>query len=381
MRSLWVLLVLLLVPACDAGPGAASAGVGLRDGTLQGQAGALAAIGDSTFAALVTDLSEPGGHFDTDNLISNESSYLHAVTDLAARAVRGGAYVGVGPGQNFSYMTAVRPELAFIVDVRRDNLLQHLWFKALFERSETRLDYLCLMVARSCGGESAGLELGVLVGRVRAAPAVDTVEALIDAVVEHAAGTGVELSEADRTAIRSVHHRFARDGLDLRFNSHGRAPRPSYPTLRQLLLERDREGRQVSYLADEASYRYLARMQAANRVIPVVGDLAGDHAVKAIGREVAGRDLVVSAFYVSNVEYYLFGDGAFHRYVANLQALPLVERSVVIRSYFNRFRPIPQTVPGYASTQLVEPIPALLAAWQEGRVRSYQVLITGTGGR
>lgn len=377
-----VLVVPLLLAACEASGGAPRPGVGIRDdGTLHGPAGALATIGDSAFAALVAELSESGGYFDTDNLISNESSYLHAVSDLEARGVRGGAYVGVGPGQNFSYLAAIRPRMAFIVDLRRDNLLQHLWFKALFERSRTRLDYLCLMVARSCGGESAVLGLEALVGRVDAASPVDTVGALIEAVLEHAAGMGVRLSAADRAVIRSIHRRFARDGLDLRFNSHGRSPRPSYPTLRRLLLERDRRGRQVNYLADEAGYRYLAAMHRDNRVIPVVGDLAGDHALRAIGREVARRDLVVSAFYVSNVEFYLFGDGVFSDYVANLEALPLTDRSVVIRSYFNRFRPIPQTVPGYPSTQLLEPIPTLLAAWREGRVRSYQALIAGTGAR
>lgn len=378
-----VLVVLLLLAACEAGSGGAPRpGVGIRDdGTLHGPAGALATIGDSAFAALVAELSESGGYFDTDNLISNESSYLHAVSDLEAWGVRGGAYMGVGPGQNLSYLAAIRPRMAFIVDLRRDNLLQHLWFKALFERSRTRLEYLCLMVARACGGESAALGLEALVARVDAASPVDTVEALIEAVVEHAAGTGVPLSAADRAMIRSIHHRFARRGLGLRFRSHGRAPRPSYPTLRRLLLERDREGRQVSYLADEADYRYLAALQSENRVIPVVGDLAGGHALRAIAREVARRDLVVSAFYVSNVEFYLFGDRAFPDYIANLQALPVTAGSVVIRSYFNRFRPIPQTVPGYASTQLVEPIPALLAAWQEGRVPSYQALITGTGVR
>lgn len=365
------LVALLLAAACDAG-GASPAARGADAG-----AGRLQAIGDSAFGALVRDLSEPGGYFDTDNLISNESSYLHAVTELEARGVRGGAYIGVGPGQNFSYMAAIRPELSFIVDIRRDNLLHHLWFKALFERSATRLDYLCLMMARSCGGESDGLAIDALLEAVAAAPPVDTVEALIDGVVDHAAGTGVPLSEEDRAVIRSIHRRFAREGLELRFNTHGRAPRPSYPTLRRLLVERDLEGRQAGYLTDEAAYRWLVESQARNRVVPVVGDLAGDHAMAAVGREAARRGLVVSALYVSNVEFYLFGDGVFPRYMANLESLPVGPRSVLIRSYFNRFRPIPRTVPGYVSTQLVETIPALTAAWREGRVDSYRALIVG----
>ena len=57
-----------------------------------------------TFAASIAGLSEPGGYFDTDNLISNERSYLQVVPDLRRLSVRGGAYIGVGPDQNFSYI-------------------------------------------------------------------------------------------------------------------------------------------------------------------------------------------------------------------------------------------------------------------------------------
>ena len=77
--------------------------------------------------------SEPGGYFDTDNLISNESSYLQVVPELRRAGISGGAYLGVGPDQNFTYIAEIRPAIAFIVDIRRDNLLLHLLFKALFQ--------------------------------------------------------------------------------------------------------------------------------------------------------------------------------------------------------------------------------------------------------
>ncbi len=102
----------------------------------------------SSFAAEVAALSEPAGYFDTDNLISNERSYLDVVPDLKKRGVRGGAYVGVGPDQNFSYIAAIRPDVAFIVDVRRDNLLLHLLFKSLFTLARTRVEYLALLLGR-----------------------------------------------------------------------------------------------------------------------------------------------------------------------------------------------------------------------------------------
>src|SRR5471030_874151 len=107
--------------------------------TIQSQA-------PTTFASRVAQLSEPEGVFDADdNLITNERSYLHVMPALHDSGATGGAYIGVGPDQNFSYIAQVRPAIAFIVDVRRDNLLLHLLFKALFELSPTRAEYLALM--------------------------------------------------------------------------------------------------------------------------------------------------------------------------------------------------------------------------------------------
>src|ERR1041385_3332909 len=100
------------------------------------------------FAALVARLSGPGGYFDSDNLVSNETSYLHVIPALKALEVRGGAYVGVGPEQNFSYLAEIRPDLAILIDIRRDNMLLHLLFKAMFETARNRVEYLCLLYGR-----------------------------------------------------------------------------------------------------------------------------------------------------------------------------------------------------------------------------------------
>ena len=76
---------------------------------------------DTAFANLITRLSEPGASFDTDNLISNEASYLHVMGRMREMGVSGGAYIGVGPDQSFSYIAQTRPEIAYIIDIRRDD--------------------------------------------------------------------------------------------------------------------------------------------------------------------------------------------------------------------------------------------------------------------
>ena len=60
----------------------------------------------------------------------------------------GGVYLGVAPDQNFTYMVAVRPRMAFILDIRRGNLLQHLLYKAVFELSADRAEFVSMLFSK-----------------------------------------------------------------------------------------------------------------------------------------------------------------------------------------------------------------------------------------
>lgn len=336
---------------------------------------------DSSFARLVEQLSEPGGYFDTDNLISNETSYLHVLGTMRRLEIQGGAYLGVGPDQNFSYIAQIRPSIAFIVDIRRDNLLQHLFFKSLFALAPTRMAYLCLFFGKPLPNDAdswAERPLQDLVAYLDATPSPpERVQGAVAQVRTQANHAGLSLSEDDLTTIEHIHQRFIEQGLDLRFNSHNRAPNAYYPTYRDLLLETDRTGRLGSYLAREDDYLFIRQMEAENRIIPVVGDLGGEHTLAAIGRYLTKHGERVSAFYTSNVEFYLLRQGRFSRYVENLRMLPWDENSVIIRSYFNRYRGNhPQTVPGYASTQLLQTIESLIQAQDAGGYAEYDDLIS-----
>ena len=335
---------------------------------------------DSAFARLVARLSEPGGYFDTDNLISNETSYQHVLGALRQRSVQGGAYLGVGPGQNFAYIAQIRPRLAVIIDIRRDNLLQHLFFKALFAEARNRAEYLALLHGKPLPDDpaawhDAGIEALVgYIDEVEGTP--EAAEAARAQVQARIPVLGLPLSETDRATIGRIHGTFIQDGLGLRFTSHGRAPRSYYPTYRDLLLETDLTGRHGSFLAREDDFQFIKTMQAEDRLIPVVGDLGGAHALAAIGQYLAEIGETVSAFYTSNVEFYLMRQGSFDRFVQNVETLPRNDDSVIIRSYFNRFSSgHPQTVPGYASTQLLQTIGSLVEEHARGGYRSYWDLV------
>ncbi len=88
-----------------------------------------ASLTNAEFARLMADFSEPGGAFHSDNFTSNEPQ-LVAVAKLLSSRPAGGVYIGVGPEQNFTLIAASRPRLAFVLDIRRQAIVQHLLFKA-----------------------------------------------------------------------------------------------------------------------------------------------------------------------------------------------------------------------------------------------------------
>jgi hypothetical protein len=333
----------------------------------------------SPFAALVAQLSEPPGSFDTDNLISNERSYLQVMPALESPGLRGGVYLGVGPDQNFSYIARIRPALAIIVDIRRDNLLLHLLFKALFERAPTRAEYLCRLFGRAPptsgrGWRTAPIDrLVAYVDRAGRLPAAESARQreMLDEVM---ARFGVPLSDEDRDTIHRFHQAFIDGGLDMRFESLGRRPRSYYPTYRDLLLETDPAGRHANFLAAEDDYQFVRTLEAEDLVVPVVGNLGGETALAAIGRLVARRHQVVSAFYTSNVEFYLFGAGRFQQFVRNLQQLPHGPHSLIIRSVFGgyAYRLAPA---GSYSASLTQPIDKVVGGFADGTIRSYGDLV------
>jgi hypothetical protein len=338
-----------------------------------------AATASTPLASLVERLSEPNGDFDTDNLISNESSYLHVMPALEQGGVTGGVYVGVGPDQNFSYIAHIRPTSAFIIDIRRDNLLLHLLFKAIFAASRNRMEYLSILTGRPAPDRldtwrDASIEK--IVAYLDMAEPATTAWNGSDMERLHASirATGIPMSAADIATIDRFRRAFVQSGLGLQFQSTGRPARDYYPTYRDLLLETDRRGRKLCFLASEDDFQFLKSLEARDGLIPVVGNLSGPKALAGIGQEITRRGEKVSAFYISNIENYLFRDGSFPRFVENVKKLPHSDKSVIIRSLFGGMS-LPESVPGYYSTSAIQSMNEFLANCGSSRCRGYYDLL------
>jgi len=331
-------------------------------------------ISSSQFAQYIDELSEPEGYFDTDNFISNETSYLHVIPELRRQVRPGFVYLGVGPDQNFSYIVHTKPALAIITDIRRQNMLEHLLYKVIFELSSTRAEYLALLFSRETPRVDSRAPLPDVLRAVRNSRTSDSLyRTNLKTIRDRLTKTyGLRLSDDDLGKIEYVYGTLHKQGLDLRFSSIGRNNASNYPTFESILLQTDRAGQLQGYLSTEDLFQWMRRFESENRLIPIVGDFAGPKAFKAVGSLLKKNGLMVSTFYTSNVEYYLFENSQWNPYVENVRSLPLTDDAVFIRAYFsNAAGAHPQNVPGHRSTTVVQSMRDFLRDSASGRIRSY----------
>ena len=330
---------------------------------------------DQEFEQVSLAVSEAPGYFDTDNLISNEISYVHVIPKLKVVTREGGAYLGVGPDQNFTYIVHVQAAFAVIIDVRRDNLLQQLFFKQIIESSTDRWQYLSSLFGKTIPAgfpADAQADVTALIESFRSFSSDPTLFEENFLEIWSAIRTRFPrlTREEDRTTVHNMALAFFEENLQLRFRSHGRRPRPHYPTYEQLITEEDDRGGLNHYLNSESGFQFLKQIQSRNQVVPVIGDLAGPKAVRSVGEYLQRRGHRVSAFYVSNVESYLFQDGRFPVFIENLSHLPMDRDSVIIRSYFNYRRLHPQARPGYVVTSILQRLEGFLRLHEERPYRN-----------
>ncbi len=341
---------------------------------------AILPLSNREFVRLMTYLSEPEGYFDSDNFVSNEAAYLRVLPALRRLGVRGGVYLGVGPDQNYSYISEIKPELAILIDIRRQNALQHLYYKALFQLSANRTEYLERLFGRRLRIDPRLASRAGIVELLKLVDAAPRDESFAGARLSEACRTirqwGLELGDADFEAIRYVAQAFMDGGPDIKFTSYNRPPRPHHPTYRQLLEETDAAGIHCSFLAQEERFEYVRRLHRENRIIPIVGDLGGRVALQRAAAEFRRRGLQVECFYLSNVEFYLFGGNRWQDFVENIRALPWGGNGTLIRSYANMWHPHPAHLPGYYMTTLLEPVQSFLANEASGKDDTYWEMVT-----
>jgi hypothetical protein len=363
----------LALPALLALPAALPAQVTGRAAAAATPAAIPEKLSSAEYWKLLSDISEPGGYFQIeDNFTSNEGEVGQVSTLLRARMPASSVYMGVGPEQNFSYIAAIRPKFAFVVDIRRQAVVQHLMFKAIFEMSKDRADFLSNLFSRP---RPAALDTTTDIRRIWDAywyvpvdPAMQT--KTYGLILDRLTKThGFTLTSDELGQLRYIFDSFTRFGPEISTrgasSARGGGNNRSFADLTGYMP--DSAGVIQSFLSTEDNYRFVKSMHDRNVIVPVSGDFGGPKAIRAVGSWVRQHGGTVSAFYVSNVEEYLFGDGKQHAFYANVATLPLSEASVFIRPYSLRRM-------NTAAASLC-PIQSFLAAATAGRVQSNNVAL------
>jgi hypothetical protein len=293
---------------------------------------------DQEFWRVSQQMSEPDGYFQSDNLLSNEIWLQYVIPDLVRRTKPGGVYMGVGPEQNYTYIAAIRPKMVFLPDIRRGNLDLQLMYKAIFELSADRADFVSRLFSKK---RPAGLsEKSTAADIFTAYEPVETgstdvyrqnLKAIEDQLTDK---NHLPLSKDDLGGVEYVYDNFYRFGPHINYNSStsNRGRGGNFVNYADLMEATDAEGVDRSYLSSEDSFKVLKELEERNMIVPVVGNLGGTKAVRAIGKYVRDHGATITAFYLSNVEQYLMRDRLSDKFMCNVSSLPLDGQSTFIRS-------------------------------------------------
>lgn len=329
----------------------------------------------SQFASIIQQLSEEGGHFWNDNYVSNEASYLHPLKKMRELGIHGGIYLGVGPDQNLTYIAKLHPRYAFILDIRRQNLLEHLLFKALSHFARDRREYLSLLLSRPVArGKLTGDDYTVE-DMVRYFQQVNPdanlygrTQSRIHTFLTDACRLG--LSDQDWNALDKIHMAFFYRGLSIKYDYL------PVSTFGEFLREKDLDGKMQNFLNSTEDFRYLKRLQEENRIIPVIGDFAGPRALRELGRFLKKRGEKVTVFYTSNVEQYLVRNRVWPQFLKNVNELPLDDHAVFIRAYWSNYTSHPEVIAGYKFTQILQWVRPFLKEFNPNTTYTYWDIVT-----
>jgi hypothetical protein len=297
--------------------------IALAGTACRGQSALPAALTDQEFWNLIEALSEPPGAFAvSENFVSNEPRLAENVRRVRAA---GGVYIGVGPEQNFSYVARIRPAMAFIVDIRRENLDLHLLYKGLFEVSIDRADFVSRLFSRPRPpGLHATASVEEIFNQYEDVPPSADLLSRNAALVRHQLMTvrKLPLTPSDLEWIDRAFKAFYDDGPRIQFwGARSVDTETVQPSYRELITSHDWTGQVRSFLASEGSFRFVQKMQSRNLIVPIVGDFAGPGAIRRVGDYVRARGGVVQGFYGSNVGVYL-NIQQTRAFCGNLASLP-----------------------------------------------------------
>jgi hypothetical protein len=166
------------------------------------------------------------------------------------------------------------------------------------------------------------------------------------------------VEDAEWADLATIGAKLAGPGMNARFLAL-----PAYPTLARLIVSGGH------MLASESLYQQMRARQLTQRIIPVVGDLAGAAAMPALAAWLRTHSLQVAMIYFSDVEFFLLRDGKFAPFLENLQRIPWAEGAMLARSTSMKLDHR-ERVADDVGTTILRPVQPFLREARAGRIRN-----------
>jgi hypothetical protein len=334
---------------------------------------------NDAFWGIVSGFSEEGGYFRF-QFMSNELEFPTVIPALKQTVRTGGVYLGVGPEQNFSYIAATQPKIAFIFDIRPENMLEHLIYKAIFESSSNRVEFVSRLFSRKAppGLTDKSTVRAIFQAFSSSRPDAQLFNQNLQAIRERLVRNHhFVLKPKDEAEIDDIYRTIFDAGPGFNYGGGFGGFRGS--NYAAMMTATDNDGRAWSYLATEENFQTVRDMQLRNVIIPLVGDFAGSKAIRSVASYLKAHGAVVSTFYTSNVEQYLFQQGTdWRRFYTNVSMLPVDASSTFIRSSHFAYDPAARRTIRFAGSNYVMllcSIKDLTKAFTDGAIKSYESMI------
>ncbi|MGH1347324.1 MAG: hypothetical protein ACRBN8_37530 [Nannocystales bacterium] len=248
---------------------------------------ALTALTDTQRQTLAIGKEDPPLPVDIHYVQSNEKRhdlFFPYIEDV------GGCAIGVGSDQTFTAAAKARSTLLFMMDIDRRIVDLHLMHRVFVLASETPAENWAWWDAKNA----------------------DEAKALLEEKLPDGGATEATV----RRTLRGYH-----------------AYRETvYRHLRRV-IERERNGAQVTWLSDPESYAHIRALYQTGRVRIMQGNLAGAHSMRTAAAACEALGETMRVVYMSNAEEYFTYTPDF---VANVQAQPTDAKSVLLRTIYSK---------------------------------------------
>jgi hypothetical protein len=245
------------------------------------------------------------------------------------------------------------------------------------EISSDRAGFISMLFARP---RPAGLGSGTTVDDLFTAfdnsiPNSNLFEKNLRLALDHLKDRGITLSFGDQASMQKVYEAFYESGPDLTYTSYGNAQLlgRGMPSYSDLMTAADESGKNWAYLATEEQFEAVRQLERNNLIVPLVGNFAGAKTIRTVGQYVRDHHAIVTTFYLSNVEQYLFQqDDDWARFYTNAATLPTDPLSTFIRSTADRRENfVERGRVRWALKMLTSPIDDQIQAFNAGKIHTY----------